>query len=254
MNARTLVLFSLVVSATLLAGQTSLPPAHTVESDEYVAKAGASPWRSAHYTFAFRGDGSTAIVTSTFDSKGAPVAIDRKVTLSTGVYAEIADHLKAVTATRSPNAAAVMSSRTAGGWDPGSNCAVTFDKLNRRAAPEKGEAIAGHATVKFVEDSASMRLTRWFAPGLGCSELKQLAEFKGAGGAITDTSQRTAVKVTRGEPDEALFDWPNEYEYLSPSERYLKSAASCGCPVSPETLAALKRSDPSYRERAWRKP
>lgn len=224
-----------------------------VESEEYVGLTGEAPHLSARYTFAVRGDGASATVTRKFDRVGNQVASDRDLRLPHGVRVEVSDHLEAVTATRVPGMPAPPRSQS-DIWKPETNCETAADGMNRRSKSEAGESILGFATRKIVEDNPTMRLTRWFAPALGCAELKQLAEFKAADGSITDISERRAVSARAGEPDSALFAWPSDYTNLSPSERYLRDVAHCGCAMNSNTLAALRKEDPWFQQNRLDRP
>lgn len=238
------VMFSLFGPA-ISAGSSqasSQSKAAVVESEEFVGLAGEAPHLSARYTFAVRSDGSTATVTRKFDRAGKLVASDRDLRMPHGIRVAVADHLRVVTATRAPGLAKPPRSPSEI-WTPESNCETSADGLNRRPRSEVGDPIMGFATLKIIEDDSTMRLTRWFSPELGCAELRQLAEFKSADGSITDTSERRAVAARPGEPSAALFEWPLEYENLSPSEKYLRAVAHCGCAMNSDTLAALRKED-----------
>lgn len=216
---------------------------YTIESEERVGLTGEEPHLSARYVFALRSDGATAVVTTKYNRAGSVHAVDRDLLLPGGIRAEVSDHLRVVTATKPvsplPAGTAVRLHNA-----PPASCADQAD-----GAP--GERILGFSTIKTIKETPAMRLTRWIAPALGCAELRQVAEFKGSDGRITDTSDRNAVRVLSTEPDNALFDWPVDYENVPPSERYLRAASHCKCPTNPSTLQALKQQDQDYLKRRY---
>lgn len=221
--------------------------AYTVESEEYVGLVGQPAHLSARYTFAVRGDGAMATVVKKYDRAGRVKELDRSLRLPDGVHAEVSDHLKLVTATRAPGVSGPpRADSELRSSDLG--CQANVGAPDQRSAGERGEPMLDFATLRFIEDNATMRLTRWFAPELGCAELRQLAEFKDAAGKVTDTSERRAVRAVAGQPAADLFSWPESYENVAPSERYVRAMAHCKCELNADTLAALKRQDGWFQQ------
>jgi hypothetical protein len=221
------------------------PVPSAVESVEFVYKAGEAKWKSATYLFASYSDGSEAKIVNTYTKQGDPFEQERELWIADGIHAEVADHLRVVSAVQSPSQTADKH-RLIRKLDPGSGCSATYDRRTVRQAGKPVEAFLGFDLLEFSESTPSMRLTRWLAPALGCAELRQFVEFIGPGGKVTDTSERVAVRAANSEPPREHLAWPASYENVSPAEKYLKAMDRCKCPLQQGTLAALQKHDPDY--------
>ncbi|MGE5646733.1 MAG: hypothetical protein ACM336_13170 [Acidobacteriota bacterium] len=81
-----------------------------------------------------------------------------------------------------------------------------------------GFEVYGYETVREEPPSKKILRTAWFAKDLGCYEMKLHEEVQDGSGKVISVFERTAVKITPGDPDPSLFDVPPSYREVPPSE------------------------------------
>ncbi|HYM13825.1 MAG TPA: hypothetical protein VEU62_24005 [Bryobacterales bacterium] len=126
-----------------------------------------------------------------------------------------------------------------------------FTRLTQKAKPRvKGEEdVLGFRTVVIQTESGPFLTTDWKAPDLGCATLRMTEERRdGPRGDATARFELSAVSVTVGSPDPALFEVPASYTEGSPSQLANASAARMGRAVPERALKRLAERDQRYFE------
>ena len=92
---------------------------------------------------------------------------------------------------------------------------------------------------------ATLRLTQWFAPELGCFVLQQTAEKLQSDGSYRLMSEYKLQSVRTGEPDPALFVVPSNYVEMRPSEQERRLIDHLGV-TPPDMTGQWAHEDQSY--------
>jgi hypothetical protein len=97
---------------------------------------------------------------------------------------------------------------------------------NERAYLIGGETVLGIPAYRYDSRETDAQgqteeLARWLSPALGCRALREIGKKYGPGGSLIGQFERHAVQVLRGEPDDALFQVPEDYVEVRPSEQSL---------------------------------
>lgn len=105
--------------------------------------------------------------------------------------------------------------------DPTADCLSDFRGAKRGFSLIDRPDIAGQSTVHLLQQGETRdRLEVWNIPALGCLEARRLMSFRNENGALTDTSDLIATKISRGEPSLELFAVPPDFAEVKPSEAY----------------------------------
>jgi hypothetical protein len=121
-----------------------------------------------------------------------------------------------------------MTNVWAGSIDPGSNCLNLY----------RGTAASTYSMeVDGFEEDNGVRLIRmksssnpsattltWRAPDYGCAPVKMIYDWKEGGKTTMEI-----VSASLGRVDETLFDIPQDYEEVMPSEYYVRQANATSC-------------------------
>jgi hypothetical protein len=184
-------------------GPVTVTP-YTVLYDLRRDKSPADPAKStAIKLIAVRADGSRVQQLEVLDGR-VPVS-SRLIQLSSGITITTNDILeRKYTRTSSNDIRAALR-------DPKSQCLKTFagTPVMRGDAIAGEDMIAGYRAVQIKTGDATL----WFAPDLGCSELRSRVAHPS--GEVLDT---TVTTVRRGNPDPALFEVGAKYTEV-PRER-----------------------------------
>ena len=109
------------------------------------------------------------------------------------------------------------------------------------------ETIRGYsAAVKKVPPIADKLVTAWDAPELGCEALQYRVETQEPDGSTKLVTETKAVNLTIGEPDSRLFDVPESYASIAPSEVMHKEATHLGVPWTDDLQHEADRRDAVY--------
>jgi hypothetical protein len=81
------------------------------------------------------------------------------------------------------------------------------------------ETIHGLKVEKFEQESVDRKAALYFAPDIGCLQVRGAYYWKGPNGEITGSTFDEPVEVKLGNHDPALFSTPSLYREVLPSER-----------------------------------
>jgi len=128
-----------------------------------------------------------------------------------------------------------------------SECTATKDLAVKSLRVAGEERMLGVRVVRVVADTERVRGTHWMAPELGCLAVKREMKYLGAGGAVEQVMEETALELRLGEPEKGLFERPEGYEEVEPSEADLRMAKALGraCPECEKARGGNK--DQLYR-------
>lgn len=151
-------------------------------------------------TIAVRSDGSTA------HRLGTTVKGSRLIHFASGLRVSTNDFTRRMSSTmRDP---AVEPERDASG-----NCAKTSGRaLVEDFAGVEVEKVTGVRAAKYIENASGIEATRWFAVDFGCAPLGGVVVFKDG-----QISRKEVQAFSPGEPDQALFAVPTDYQEGPPS-------------------------------------
>jgi hypothetical protein len=203
-------------------GGTAVP--YTVVLTETVTNAAGQRRAAPTQTFAVRSDGATVLKLGDGES--------RHIRFTSGIQVEVSDVLRV----KSTTYRVIRES-----WllDPSENC--TKSLTGTVPAIAKGtttiEEVAGHRTVKIVSGST----TRWFALDHACALIRRTNNYMSQG-----SSQLELVSLTPGEPDDALFQIPADYQEGAPSAFVAAPSADCDAACRESQKRHLERLDKSY--------
>lgn len=130
---------------------------------------------------------------------------------------------------------------------------------NPNEKPIREETLLGVKVFVFETDSPlglnRVRMSRWVAPELRCTEIKSIADKLNGSGALLARTEKLPVSVQAGEPDGVLFQVPESYKELPPSamqqgsyEMRAKRAAP------PNLLSSWAVQDKKYFDSQQHKP
>jgi hypothetical protein len=103
------------------------------------------------------------------------------------------------------------------------------------------EVILGYRAVHLSYNGTD----EWFAPDLGCEEMKAALNVTGPDGKKIH-AERQVLEVTTGEPDPSLFTVPADYREMSPAEADQAYADKFEKGVLP---SCLRRNQPARMEK-----
>lgn len=201
-----------LVFATFVLGQTAFGQAapFTVKMHSAIGEAGRPETRrDLYYREAFRADGSS--LWANLDSKLQTTA--RRIQLvREGRQVTTAEPVRLKSTVRVRDwAVAHWKSR-----HRDSSC--TGRVFGAVALAAIGDAtVLGVAVLKFREDTPRATVEVWRAPSLNCYRLFERFEWKSQG-AVVSTTTNTAISITVGDPDPALFQVPDSFREVKPSE------------------------------------
>ncbi len=128
--------------------------------------------------------------------------------------------------------------------DPASGCLRTIaGYADAGSVPAGREKLSGEDVYKIVQDSKTVTMTVWRAPALGCLELRRIAQFKDATGAVKDSSELVLTSLARQDPPADLFAVP-EFTEVAPSEFFGKRGYMPG--RNPQMDLGMKQRDEAY--------
>lgn len=104
-----------------------------------------------------------------------------------------------------------------------------------------------------VRNIGDHQLTVWYAPDLGCQKLQYRVEVQDSNGAWELASETKTVSLTAGEPDPALFEIPDSYASVAPSEALRKEADRLGIDWTSDLQQEAARRDAAYNGHALMK-
>jgi hypothetical protein len=100
--------------------------------------------------------------------------------------------------------------------------------------------------VEEVPSQLAAQITTWKAPELGCIALKYQVVAKRPDGSVGVTTEAEPVGLALAEPSAALFQVPEGYEELKPSDFERRFLAKVGLPPDPDTASRNAQSDRDY--------
>jgi hypothetical protein len=177
--------------------QDSIVSGSSVVLQEVVTKAGGTKVLSAMYTFATRGDGSSAFVGIHDPSSAeAPVRIIQLASGSQGMISDSKQQKYVTNLSAEANPALQQNVR-----NPSSLCLITLANYKESALGQ--EQVSGYRAEKI---SGAGNITSWYAVDYGCALVKQHAAWSGGG-----STDKYLVMLRPGEPDSSLFTVPASY-------------------------------------------
>jgi hypothetical protein len=184
------------------------PVAYTVVLDMVTLQPNGSPLPTHRLTWAVRGDGSRVfdMISVTPDKPFSERIID----FASGEQITIMEHKAKKSTTFDP------VNHTPSKWvlDAGNNCLSTSTSIPQQSLGE--EMVDGYRTVKI----ASGQGTRWHALDYGCALVKDRMEWSDG-----QVSEKKLVTLVPGEPSPSLFDDPNGFEEIPPSQMFSESSS-----------------------------
>lgn len=125
--------------------------------------------------------------------------------------------------------------------NPPANCLFPGQTLVRY------EALQGYTTaVVRVGPVGQNEITAWYAPALGCEKLQYRVEGPDDNGSQQTLSETKLVNLSIGEPDPRLFEVPENYASVAPSQAMHKEAARLGVTWTDDMQREADRSDAAY--------
>lgn len=116
-----------------------------------------------------------------------------------------------------------------------------------------GETLTGYGTqrgykvaIVKVGPIGDNEVTAWYAPDLGCEKLQYRVEAREPDGSMKLVSETRAVSLTTGEPDARLFDVPDSYAKVAPSEAMRREASRLGVSWTPDMQREADIRDAAY--------
>lgn len=218
----------------------------TVWYEEWLTSPGRAPLQGARLTLAVRRDRSTAKERVVYSLDGAKVASHiREIGFGNGDRIRTDEILRLVTALRT----AFVFSEDLPVVTARSNCSLDFTGRRVFSYADEGTKFLGYRVVVERRQAGLRRMTSWRSPELGCVELRRLAEFLDSDGRVTDASELKAVRVAVGDPVEGLFSVPLDYEHVSFSEAFRRSAKAMGRTVDDAEILRFRSMDEAWRRR-----
>ena len=182
-------------------------------------------WNLNYYVTALRSDGSWMKRATVNDVQ------DREVFFANGQSVRL-NELASRMSTYPHAPAGTMIVR-----DPGNGC-VTAQEKNSGWRSSGQEDINGHPTIRVVKLLGRRTLTLWYSLEFGCAILKQRLEHE------TGVSEQDLTAVIQGEPDAALFQVPNSFQEVPPSQLFDCSLFKGPCEPLPDSV--VQRMDRIY--------
>lgn len=125
--------------------------------------------------------------------------------------------------------------------NPPANCIFPGQTLVRY------ESLQGYTTaVVRIGPIGQKEITAWYAPTLGCEKLQYRVEGPGANGSQQILSETKLVSLSIGEPDPRLFEVPESYASVAPSQAMHKEAERLGVTWTDDMQREADRSDAAY--------
>ena len=193
-------------------------------------------------------DESVSVIDNQYTHEGKLYYTHRKLTLSGGILIEIVDSIKSISSYRAQEPQFEDKRRRLERWNPDERCSVAYNKMNRRGEPIRKETILGYEAVVFESSGATANTTNWVVPALDCLEVRRLAQFADTDGKYSKMSDLRAVRIQLDSATKDAFEIPAGFDYLSPSEVYLREAAFRGIVPKPSEMQQFVRLDEQYRQ------
>jgi len=218
----------------------------------YAGTPNATPTLVSDEISAVRSDGATARSSTLYRADGpAGDRLEREIALPGGIRVRTDDTLKIMSTTKDVAGDGELSpSRQR---DPSKSCAEFIGGGGQSAlgfTVSVGEMFLGYATYEFSNDMGRYRHKILRAPAVGCATMSQHGDkIDTVTGEVIGTSDRTAVSVRLGEPDDGLFKLPVGLKNVSPSElAAAQASACCNKELSASDLALLQQGDDHFRK------
>lgn len=206
------------------------------------------PVLSGEMVRAVRSDGSSVESSVLYRLDRSIDSQYRLLSLAWGIRVLTHEQLRLMTATKDP---AYDNARARQQLAPALSCAGSLggDRPPQGTVVTQ-ETLFGYETYKVVIDMKRSRIAFWRAPGLGCAELRMLSEiFDWNTGQLIESMDRKAVDIRPGEPDPTLFDLPQGFRNVSPSEAgAARAEACCKAKLKDTELAALQPVDEQFQK------
>ena len=209
---------------------------------------GAKPMLSTERLLSIAADGSVSTKNDQYTNDGKMYFKHRRLELSGGISADINDTLRSVTAYKAAEPGIEDKKRALQLWRPEDRCAISYDRLRKRAEPVRTERLLGYEVFVFEKSDPSSRSSFWVAPALDCLELRQFVEYADDKGEFTQTSDLRATEISLDPPPQQVFAIPAGYDHLTPSETLKRESEFRGTPVSKDELQRLQKFDEQYRQ------
>lgn len=211
------------------------PVPFTIYATEKITDSQGNTSVSQKYTFAQRSDG--AFMEQREEMFRAVHTQSREVYFTDGLKAQIEDHVRAISTCYLGDTEKHML--WFGRPDPSVGCVKSYldGATQNQNATLNDRSFFGIGTTKIVQEGPSRRLTVWRAPSLSCQVLMRIAEFRDNGKAeYSNPSVLVVDRVDNGEPNTSLFDLPQTYDDVAPSELVARSLA-----VNGQSMSQLQR-------------
>lgn len=188
---------------------TAVVPSSFVEYTVVVKEAGREETSPSRQTQAVRSDGATLLL---LELVGRNVTSRRSLRFLDGLAVEIDDIRGLKSSTFNPRRPPSEILR-----DPRQQCLTAVAGSSASPGHAAGfETVGGHRAAKVIMGNT----TAWFAVDLGCARL-------GSRTTLGDSTHRKELELAlAGAPDPVLFDVPDGYREVPPSELYRLDKAS----------------------------
>lgn len=213
----------------------------TLQLESYDFSEGPGGTLFAKQTIARRSDGATVQVGIVFGSVGlAAGETARHISFPNGQTFTVFDGIASVV--RLPQLSMeALTLQKKKLLNPPANCILP------------GETLVGYGTiggykvaVKKIPPIADRVVTAWDAPELGCEALQYRVEVREPDGSTKLATETKQVSLNIGEPDSRLFDIPESYANITPSEVMHKEAAHLGIQWTNDLQHEADRRDSVY--------
>lgn len=188
---------------------------YTVTVREMSYEPGREPRETGTSITAFRADGSMALVIEPWHAAGEEAVRTRTVNFSNGLDVRLNDGLR-LKSTRRHESGPRRS--------PATHCAYSVESF------AGDEELAGYRTAKVVRGGR----TSWYALDAGCAPVREIMDW-GDG----KRNEKTLLSLSLGEPDAGLFDVPESFQEVPPSQLMGRMELS-------QRPKALVRADEDY--------
>jgi len=217
--------------------QSASVPAFTVQYTERAVNYTTNKTIYKTGTFAHRSDGSAARVDINHGPTGE-INVNR-------VIASVPQQRRTVVAD-------AVNVKTTFPWK-GNASQLQYNASDATCGATAEEPVLGYGeflgikVVKLVRDSGDRRLESWRAPSLGCYVLWHHIDFRKDDGTVTDYSEWAATGIVMGEPNAELFQEPQDYKEVKPSEMEQAVRAHFGKECTECSNAKWKAQDDLYQ-------
>lgn len=165
----------------------------------------------------------------------------RKVTYTTGVWANIYDLIGAKTTWHmKSNELAAMKERLR---NPPANCVF---RTEGDPFFVHNESLLGHEVAVIQSSTEGERGTFWRSRDLGCEELQFRYESVRPDGTLKVTSEERLVSLKIGEPDPRLFDIGSNLTEMKPSDAHRLFFQKLPIPEDEDTKRVSEQLDAKY--------